>query len=131
MQLVVARVATADAVASEASARSSLEATRQLAEDRATTAETATAAAATERDLLASRLALVEAEVEKLREATTSAEEAVERAKTTATATEAAIRDVAQAAAREKATLEARVLELEHDLSTATMDLATTSHQFS
>jgi hypothetical protein len=102
-----------------------------LAEDRATTAETATAAAATERDLLASRLALVEAEVEKLREATTSAEEAVERAKTTATATEAAIRDVAQAAAREKATLEARVLELEHDLSTATMDLATTSHQFS
>jgi hypothetical protein len=66
MQLVVARVAAAGALASEASVRPSLEAARQLAEDRATTAETAAAADATVRDSLASRLALSEAEVEKL-----------------------------------------------------------------
>jgi hypothetical protein len=53
-------------VESEASARTSHEAARQSAEDRATAAESAAATAATERDLLASRLALAEAEVEKL-----------------------------------------------------------------
>jgi hypothetical protein len=51
--------------------------------------------------LLASRLVLAEAEVEKLRATSASAEEAAERAKTTATATETA----AQAAICEKATL--------------------------
>jgi hypothetical protein len=66
MQLVVARVAAAGAVVSEASARSSLEATRQSAEDQDTTAKTAAAASATERDWLASRLALAEAEIKKL-----------------------------------------------------------------
>jgi hypothetical protein len=69
MQLVVAWVVAAGAVASEASARTSVEAARQSAEDRATTAETAVATAATERDSLASRLALAKAEIEKLRAA--------------------------------------------------------------
>jgi hypothetical protein len=129
MQLVVARVAVAAAVASEASAWTSLVAARQLAEDRATTAETAVATAATERDSLASRLALTEVEVEKLRAAAVSTEEAAYRAKAVAAVT--AARDAAQAAAREKATLEARVSELERDLGTATTDLATTGCQFS
>jgi hypothetical protein len=48
---------------------------------------------------LASRLALAETEVEKLRAATTSTEEAAERAKTSAATTETDARDVAQAAA--------------------------------
>jgi hypothetical protein len=66
MQLDVARVVVAAAVASEASAQTSLEAARQSAEDRATTAQTAVVVAATERDSLVSRLALAEAEIEKL-----------------------------------------------------------------
>jgi FKBP-type peptidyl-prolyl cis-trans isomerase len=90
-------------------------------EDRATTAQSAAATAVTERDTLASRLALTEAEVEKLRAAATSAEEAVERAKTTATATEATARDAAQATAREKAALETKVADLERDLGTSTV----------
>jgi hypothetical protein len=57
MQLVIARVAAVGAVASETSARASLEAARQSKEDRAIFAETAVAAAVTERDSLASRLA--------------------------------------------------------------------------
>jgi hypothetical protein len=80
---------------------------------------------------LAPRLALAEAEIEKLRAATASAEEAAARAKTTVAMTETAARDAAQAAAREKAALEARVSEVERDLGTATSDLATTSRQFS
>jgi hypothetical protein len=43
MQLVVARVVATGAVASEVSPRTSLEAARQSAEDRATTVETAAA----------------------------------------------------------------------------------------
>jgi chromosome segregation ATPase len=124
MQLVVARVATAAAVASEASARTSLEA-------RATTAQTITTAAATEWDSLASRLALAEAEVEKLRAAVAFAKEAADRAKTAAAATETAAWDCAQAAAHEKAVLKVRVSELERDLGTATTDLATAGRQFS
>jgi hypothetical protein len=81
MQLVVARVAAAAAVASEASAQMSLEAARQSAEDRATATQTTAAAAATERDSLASRLDLAEAEVEKLRATASSAEVAAERAR--------------------------------------------------
>jgi hypothetical protein len=125
MQLVVARVAAVVAVASEASARTSLEAAHQSAEDHATTAETAAATAATERDSLTSRLALTEAEVEKLRAAAASAEEAA------AAATETTARDAAQIAAREKVALEARVSKLERDLGTTTSDLATTGRQFS
>jgi hypothetical protein len=53
-------------VVSEASAQTSLEVACQSAEDRATTAGTSAATAATERDSLASRLVLAEAEVEKL-----------------------------------------------------------------
>jgi hypothetical protein len=60
-----------------------------------------------------------------------SADEAAERAKTIAATTESAARDVAQAAAREKATLEARVSELERDLGTATTDLLIAGCQFS
>jgi hypothetical protein len=74
-------------VASKASARASLEAARQSVEDHATTTKTAAAAAINKRDLLASRLALIEAEAEKLRAVATSAEEAAERAKTATTAT--------------------------------------------
>jgi multidrug resistance efflux pump len=77
------------------------------------------------------RLALAEAEVEKLRAVATSAEEAVERAKTAAAATKTVTRDVAQVAAREKAVLEARVSELERDLGTATMYMPMTGRQFS
>jgi hypothetical protein len=53
-----------------------------------------------------------------------SAEDA-ERARTSATATEVAARDAAQAAAREKTTLDAKVSELERDLVMATTDLVT------
>jgi predicted nucleic acid-binding Zn-ribbon protein len=87
--------------------------------------------AATERDSLASRLALAKAEIEKLRTATVFAEEAVERAKTAVATAETTAREAAQAAAREKAALEAKVLELESNLNTATMDLATMSRQLS
>jgi hypothetical protein len=79
MQLVVSQVA-----AIEVSTWASLEVARASVEDRAITTETAAATAATERDLLASNLALAEAEVERLRAAAASAEEAAERAKTAA-----------------------------------------------
>jgi chromosome segregation ATPase len=82
--------------------------------------------AAIERDFLASRLALAEAKIEKLRAAVASAEEAAERAKTAAATIETATQD----AACEKAMLEARVSELERDLGMATMDLATVGCQF-
>jgi hypothetical protein len=81
--------------------------------------------------LLALRLALAEAEIEKLRAAVASAEEAAERAKTAAATVKTTARDASQATAREKAALEAKMLELESDLRTATTDLATTSRQFS
>jgi hypothetical protein len=89
------------------------------------------ATAAIEWDLLASRLALAEAEIEKLRAVAASAEEAVERAKIDAATTETAARDAAQATACEKAALEPRVSELESDQSTTTTDLVTTSRQVS
>jgi hypothetical protein len=130
MQLIVAWVAAAAAVESEASARSSLESARQSAEDRASAARTATQVASTQRDSLAPRLALTEAEVKKLRATAASAEEAAERARTAAAATETAVRDAAQVASREKTTLEARESELEQDPSTATMDLAMADRQF-
>jgi hypothetical protein len=53
-------------VAHETSARASLEAAHQSAEDRAISAETTAVTAITERDSLASRLALAEAKIEKL-----------------------------------------------------------------
>jgi predicted nucleic acid-binding Zn-ribbon protein len=101
------------------------------AEDRAIATETAAATAAVERDSLASKLALVEAEVERLRATAASAEEAAERAKAAMAAVEATARDAAEVAAREKAALETKMSELESDLRIATTDLATTSHQFS
>jgi chromosome segregation ATPase len=116
MQLVVARVVAAGAVASETFTRAPLEAARQSARDLAISTETAAAAAATEWDSLASRLALAEAEIEKLRAAAASTEEVAERAKTAAATAEATAREAAQTAAREKATLEAKVSELESDL---------------
>jgi hypothetical protein len=81
MQLVVSQVAAAGDVAIEVSTWASLEVARVSAEDRAITTETTAATAATERDLLASKLALAEAEVERLRAAAASAEEAAERDK--------------------------------------------------
>jgi hypothetical protein len=53
-------------VARKTSARASLEVALQSAEDCVISAETAAAAAVTERDSLASRLTLAEAEIEKL-----------------------------------------------------------------
>jgi chromosome segregation ATPase len=100
-------------------------------EDRAISAKTAAAAVATERDSLASRLAHAEAEIEKFRVTAASAEEAVERAKTATAPVETTAREASQTAAREKAALEAKVLELESDLRITTTDLATTSCQFS
>jgi chromosome segregation ATPase len=131
MQLAVARVMAVGAVASETSARASLEAARQFAEERAISAETTAAAAITEWDLLASRLALAEAEIEKLRVATTSVEEAAERARTAVATVETTAREASQTAAREKAALKATVLELESDLRVASTDLMTTSRKFS
>jgi hypothetical protein len=130
MQLVVARVVAAGAVASETSAQSSLVAAHQSTEGRAISVETAAAAAITKRDSLASRLALAEVEIEKLRVAAASVEEVAERAKTAATTTESAAREASQTAARKKAALEAKVSKLESDLRTTTTNLATTSHQF-
>jgi predicted nucleic acid-binding Zn-ribbon protein len=63
--------------------------------------------------------------------AVASAEEVAERAKTTTATAESAAREAFQTAAREKAALEAKVLELESDLRTARTYLATTSRQFS
>jgi hypothetical protein len=131
MQLVIARAAATSVVVSETSARASLEPTCQFTEDRAIFAETAASAVVTERDSLASRLTLAEAEIEKLRVAATSAEEAVERAKTVAATAETTTREASQTATREKVALEAKVLEMESDLRTATTDLAMTSRQFS
>jgi chromosome segregation ATPase len=131
MQLVVARVAAVATMVSEASTWASLEAARKSAEDRATTTETAVVVAATEWDSLALRPALPEADVEKLRAASASTEEAAERAKTATTSTESTTRDAAQAAGREKAALEAKVSELERDMGTVTTALATTGRQFS
>jgi hypothetical protein len=82
------RVVAAGVVASETSTSASIEAARQPAEDRAISTETAAAIATTERDSLASRLALTEAEIEKLRTAAASAEEAAERAKNVAATVE-------------------------------------------
>jgi hypothetical protein len=93
MQLVVAQVVTTAVVASEVSTQTTLEATKQSAEDRAAAAQSAAATVVTERNALASRLALAEAEVEKLHAAVASADDAGERARTAAT--EAAARDAA------------------------------------
>jgi hypothetical protein len=76
-------------------------------------------------------LALTEAEIEKLHAVATSVEEAAERAKTATASTETSAREAAQAAAREKAALVARVSELERDLGMTTTDLATAGRQFS
>jgi bifunctional ADP-heptose synthase (sugar kinase/adenylyltransferase) len=69
MWLVVARGATGTTVGSEATTTMALEATKQSAEDRATAAQSTVAA----------RLALAEAEIEKLRAAAVSANEAEDR----------------------------------------------------
>jgi hypothetical protein len=63
--------------------------------------------------------------------AATSAEEANERAKTAAATAETTAREASQTVVRDKAALEAKVLELESDLQTATTGLATTSRQLS
>jgi predicted nucleic acid-binding Zn-ribbon protein len=76
------------------------------------------------------RLALAEAEIEKLHDTVASTTEAAKRA-TAAAAAEATTRDAAQAAAQEKAALETKVADLEHDLATAGVDLMTANHQFS
>jgi chromosome segregation ATPase len=96
-----------------------------------TVTKTVVAAVVTEQDTLSSRLALTEAEVEKLHVAMSSLEEAAERARAVAADTEVAARDAAQAAAHEKAALEAKVSDLESELGTAPVDLATSGRNFS
>jgi hypothetical protein len=71
-------VAAATVVVSEATTRTTLEATKLSTKDRATTAQSAAATATTERDALATRLAQAEAEIEKLQAAVTSANEAAD-----------------------------------------------------
>jgi chromosome segregation ATPase len=73
-----------------------LEAAKQSAEDRATAAQAAPAAATTERDSHATRLAQAEAGIEKLRAAVTTANDAIEKATTATATTEGAAREVAQ-----------------------------------
>jgi hypothetical protein len=80
---------------------------------------------------LVARLALAEAEIEKLRVAATFANEAAKRATTAAAAAEATTRDAAQTASREKAALETKVTDLERDLAIAGVDLAMANCQFS
>jgi hypothetical protein len=60
-------------VASEVTTRTTLEATKQSAEDRATTALSVAATTTTEQDALAMRLALPEEDNERLRAAATFA----------------------------------------------------------
>jgi hypothetical protein len=131
MQLVVARVTATTVVVSELTTWMTLEATKQSAEDRATAAQSAAATATTKWDAMAMRLALAEVEIEKLRAAATSANEAAERATTAAAAAEASARDATQAMAQEKAALKAKVMDLELDLATTGVDLVTESRQFS
>jgi uncharacterized phage infection (PIP) family protein YhgE len=126
MQLVVARVAAAAAVASEVSSRTALEATKQSAEDRVTSTQAA-ATTTTEWDSLAMRLAQAEAEIEELRATVATANNTTEKA-TTATAI---AWDATQTTAQEKTTLEAKVAELDHDLGTTGSDLRTVNQHFS
>jgi chromosome segregation ATPase len=118
-------------VASEASMRTTLEATKQSAKDRTTAAQATAATATTERDSLATRLALAEVEIERLWTTAVTATDTTEKAIATATTAEAAARDATQTAAQEKTVLEAKVAKLERDLAIAGPDLTTTNRQFS
>jgi cell division protein FtsB len=89
MQPVVARVTAVVAVVSEAMARTTLEAAKQSAEDRTTAAQSTATTATTEQDALVMRLALDEAEIEKLRAAAAFPNEATKRATAAAAAAEA------------------------------------------
>jgi predicted nucleic acid-binding Zn-ribbon protein len=124
-------VVAAATVANEATTRTTLEASKLSAEDRATAAESVAATAMTDRDALAVRLALAEVEIEKLRAPAVSANEAAERATTTVAAAKATAQDAAQTAAWAKAALETKVVDLEHGLATAGVDLAMANRQFS
>jgi hypothetical protein len=75
---MVARVAAATVVVSEATTRTTLEAAKLSTEDRAMAAQSAATTATTEQDALATRLAQAEAEIEKLQAAVTSANEAAD-----------------------------------------------------
>jgi chromosome segregation ATPase len=80
---------------------------------------------------LATRRAQAEAEIEKLRAAMASPNEATKRATTAAATAETTAWDAAQAMAQEKAALESKVTDLEQDLATTKADLTTANHQFS
>jgi uncharacterized protein (DUF3084 family) len=75
-------------------------------------------------------LAQAEAEIERLRTAATTTNEAAEKATTATGTTEAAARDTAQIAAQEKAALETKVADLEQDLVAFRADLSTANRQF-
>jgi chromosome segregation ATPase len=131
MQLVVARVATAAAVTSEAPSRGALDAARQSMEDRATAAQAATATATTERESLETRLAQANVEIKELRAVVVTANDIAEKATTATTATEAVAQNAVQTAGQEKLALETKVAELEQELITAESDLKTVNRQFS
>jgi hypothetical protein len=99
MRLVVARVATAVAVVSEASTRAALLIVKQFVKDRATAAQAAAASATMERDSLAAGLAQAEAEVKELRATVVTMNAAADKATATTTTREAAAWDAAQTAA--------------------------------
>jgi chromosome segregation ATPase len=131
MQLVVARVAAAAAVMSEAPSRGALDAARQFAEDRATATQAAAATATTERESLETRLAQAKAEIEELRAVVVTTNDVAEKATTATTAAVAATQNAAHTAAQEKMALETKVAELEQELVTAESDLKTVNRQFS
>jgi putative hemolysin len=73
----------------------------------------------------------VEAEIERSREATTTANQAVEKATTAASTAEAAARNATQTVAQEKMALEVKVAKLERDLATTGVDHSMANCQFS
>jgi chromosome segregation ATPase len=110
---VVTRLAAAVAVASEVTTRPSLEAAKQSVEDRSTTTQAAAATTTTEWHALATRMAQVEEEIERLPADMATANDTAEKATTAATTAEATGRDAVQTAAREMTTLKTKVAELE------------------
>jgi chromosome segregation ATPase len=127
MQLVVARLATAGAVANEASSRATLEATVKSAEDRTTAAKVMATSAATERESLETRLAQAEVKIDELSAAAMTANEAAEKA----IAITAAAEVTTQTTAQEKTMLESKVAGLEQDLATAAWTFGRPTSNFS
>jgi predicted nuclease with TOPRIM domain len=76
-------------------------------------------------------LAEVEAKIEELWAAAMASNDDAKKAIATATIAETTAKNTAQVAAQEKAALESKVTELEHDLGAARADLRMANRQFS